>query len=243
MILNASASVPTSLLGIIGINKIDLNLTSTSKWGETRLRVALVLDNTGSMAQNGKMTALIAATKSLLGQLQNAATVNGDVYVSIVPFVKDVNLDPTNWSSDYIYWGTTTGASPQDPNATDDSSWDANNGTCSAGNYSPRSTCFAARDLLDFGQIAEPMCQRGHLLEFHLHHAEHVHGRGHLLDIRAKRRRAPAPARALARYPAKPRRTDAPARALARYLAKLAEHMHQRGHLLDIEQNHAEQLH
>ena len=66
MLLNATASVPTYLLGIIGINNIDLNLTSTSKWGETRLRVALVLDNTGSMAQSGKMTALIAATKSLL---------------------------------------------------------------------------------------------------------------------------------------------------------------------------------
>ena len=58
MVMSASASVPTSLLGIIGINNIDLNLTSTSKWGETKLRVALVLDNTGSMAQNGKMTAL-----------------------------------------------------------------------------------------------------------------------------------------------------------------------------------------
>jgi Flp pilus assembly protein TadG len=138
MLLNATASVPTYLLGIIGIHNIDLDLTSTSKWGETRLRVALVLDNTGSMAQNGKMTALIAATKSLLGQLQAAASVNGDVYVSIVPFVKDVNLDPTNYNSDYIYWGTPT----QDPTFSDDSSWDANYGTCSAGNYSPRSTCF-----------------------------------------------------------------------------------------------------
>ena len=38
------------------------------------------------------MTALQSATKSLLTQLQTAATNNGDVYVSIVPFVKDVNL-------------------------------------------------------------------------------------------------------------------------------------------------------
>jgi Flp pilus assembly protein TadG len=138
MILNATAQVPTTLISIIGINNIDLSLTSTSKWGETRLRVALVLDNTGSMAQSGKMTALIAATKSLLGQLQAAASVNGDVYVSIIPFVKDVNLDPSNYNSDFIYWGT----SAQDPTFSDNSSWDATNGTCSAGNYSPRSTCF-----------------------------------------------------------------------------------------------------
>ena len=66
--------------------------SGTAKWGTSRLRVALVLDNTGSMADNGKMTALISATKSLLTQLQSAVTTNGDVYVSIVPFVKDVNL-------------------------------------------------------------------------------------------------------------------------------------------------------
>ena len=36
--------------------------------------------------------------------MQNAATVNGDVYVSIVPFVKDVNLDPSNYASNYIDW-------------------------------------------------------------------------------------------------------------------------------------------
>ena len=62
ILLNVTASVPTYLLGVIGINNIDLSLTSTAKWGETRLRVAMVLDNTGSMAQSGKMTALQAAS-------------------------------------------------------------------------------------------------------------------------------------------------------------------------------------
>ena len=137
MILSASASVPTSILGIIGYNKIDLNLTSTSKWGETRLRVALVLDNTGSMAQSGKMPALQAATKSLLGQLQAAASVNGDVYVSITPFVVDSNIDASNWNADYIYWGTAA----QDPTLSDNSSWDANNGTCNIPGNSTRKAC------------------------------------------------------------------------------------------------------
>ena len=65
------------------------------KWGNTRLRVALVLDNTGSMSSAGKLTALKTATTSLLGQLQTAAAKDGDVYVSIIPFVKDVAVDPT----------------------------------------------------------------------------------------------------------------------------------------------------
>ena len=137
MVVTAMAEVPTSLLGIIGIDKIDVTSSSTSKWGETRLRVALVLDNTGSMADAGKMSALQSATNSLLTQLKNAVTTDGDVYVSIVPFVKDVNLGAANWNSDYLYWGTVA----QDPTLSDNKSWDANNGSCSISSYSPRSSC------------------------------------------------------------------------------------------------------
>jgi hypothetical protein len=111
--------------------------SSTAKWGSNLLRVALVLDNTGSMADAGKMSALQSATKSLLTQLQTAATNNGDVYVSIVPFVKDVNLGAANWNSNYLYW--------DDAAKSDNNSWDANNGTCSSpfSSYSPRSACVA----------------------------------------------------------------------------------------------------
>jgi Flp pilus assembly protein TadG len=112
MVVTATAEVPTSLLGIIGIDKIDVTSSSTSKWGETRLRVALVLDNTGSMADAGKMSALQSATKSLLTQLQNAVTTDGDVYVSIVPFVKDVNLDASNYASNYLDWTEWEGEPP-----------------------------------------------------------------------------------------------------------------------------------
>jgi len=96
MVVTASVEVPTVLMSVVHIDKIDLTTSATSKWGETKLRVALVLDNTGSMGQSGKMAALQTATKSLLTQLQNAVTVPGDVYVSIVPFVKDVNLGAAN---------------------------------------------------------------------------------------------------------------------------------------------------
>ncbi|MGH6726830.1 MAG: pilus assembly protein TadG-related protein [Pseudolabrys sp.] len=137
VIINGSADVPTSLLNIIGYPSITVTGSSTTKWGSNLLRVALVLDNTGSMADDGKMTALQSATKSLLSQLQNVASNNGDVYVSIVPFVKDVNLGASNYASNYIYWGTPT----QDTNLSDNNSWDANNGSCSIGNYSSRSSC------------------------------------------------------------------------------------------------------
>ncbi len=102
--VSAGAKEPTVFMGIFGKTSIDINVTTTTKWGNSRLRVALVLDNTGSMAENGKMTALQSATKNLLSQLQSAASTNGDVYVSIVPFVKDVNLDSSNYNASWIDW-------------------------------------------------------------------------------------------------------------------------------------------
>ncbi len=113
--ITGSADVPTTFLTVIGHDSIAVGGSSTAKWGSTRLRVALVLDNTGSMAQSGKMTALKSATKSLLSQLQAAATNDGDVYVSIIPFSRDVNVGSVNYNANWIDW----------------TDWDNNNGTCS----------------------------------------------------------------------------------------------------------------
>ena len=104
VIVKGSADVPTNLLGIIGYNQITVNGSSTSKWGTSRLRVALVLDTTGSMNSDNKIGALKTATKSLLTQLQDAAAVNGDVYVSLIPFSKNVNLGAGNFNANYIDW-------------------------------------------------------------------------------------------------------------------------------------------
>ena len=73
------------------------------------------------MGESGKMTALKTATQNLLTQLKNAVNTAGDVYVSIVPFVKDVNLGAGNYASDWIDW----------------TEWNAANGTCTGySNYS-----------------------------------------------------------------------------------------------------------
>ena len=117
VVVNGSALVPTSFLGIMGYQNITVNGSSTVKWGSSRLRVALVLDNTGSMADAGKITALKTATKSLLSQLQNAAGTNGDVYVSIIPFNKDVNVGSVNYNATWIDW----------------TDWNASSQTCSRG--------------------------------------------------------------------------------------------------------------
>ena len=124
VVVNGSVSVPTTLMGIFGHNAITVSSSSTTAWGTSRLRVALVLDNTGSMSWSGKMSALKTATKNLLSQLQSAATTDGDVYVSIIPFVKDVNFDKSNYSANWIDW----------------TEWDANNGTCKGGGWNSTQT-------------------------------------------------------------------------------------------------------
>ena len=123
--LSGTAVVHTSFLSVIGVSQIDINSTSVSTWGNTRLRVALVLDNTGSMNDAGKIDALRTASQNLLNQLQAAALHPDDVYVSIVPFVKDVNVGPSNYNQSWVRWNL----------------WDAVNGKCSNTTYKNQSSC------------------------------------------------------------------------------------------------------
>ncbi len=125
VLLNGTAVVNTNFLGMLGYTKIDLKANSTVTWGNTRLRVALVLDNTGSMSSSSKMTALKTATQNLLTQLKKAAVTDGDVYVSIIPFSKDVNVGASNYDQSWIRWDL----------------WEAENGKCSNNNYSTQSSC------------------------------------------------------------------------------------------------------
>jgi Flp pilus assembly protein TadG len=122
VVVTATSSVKTMFMGILGFTQLPVAAASTSTWGNKRLRVALVLDNTGSMSEGtqvSKISALKTATHNLLGQLKSAAMVDGDVYVSIIPFVKDVNVGSSNYNQDWIDW----------------TDWNANNGTCSGGSW------------------------------------------------------------------------------------------------------------
>jgi Flp pilus assembly protein TadG len=112
VVVTANTTMDTSLVRVLRIKystsslltQIPIAASSTSQWGNTRLRVALVLDNTGSMNSSGKLSALKTATNNLLSQLKTAATTPDDVYVSIIPFVRDVNADRNNYNAIWIDW-------------------------------------------------------------------------------------------------------------------------------------------
>jgi Flp pilus assembly protein TadG len=116
----ATADVKTDFMQLMGLPKLNVGVESQAKWGNTKMRVALALDTTGSMAWDGKMDALKTATKNLLSQLKASAAKNGDVYVSIIPFSKGVNVSGIgNKNSSWIRWKG------------DDDTWEETNGECS----------------------------------------------------------------------------------------------------------------
>jgi Flp pilus assembly protein TadG len=142
VLVNGQANVPTALMSAVGYDSITVKGSSTAKWGSTRLRVALALDNTPSMNQSGKMTALKDATRKLLNQLKAAAGKDGDVYVSIVPFSTDVNVGSGNVNASWIDW----------------SLWDAENGRCSGGSGNSKAACEAGSCSIS-GKTTKSSCE------------------------------------------------------------------------------------
>jgi hypothetical protein len=72
-----------------------------------KMRVALALDNTGSMADNNKINALrnaVAGSGGLIDQLSALAKNPGDVYISVIPFAKVVNVGASKAGATWIDW-------------------------------------------------------------------------------------------------------------------------------------------
>ncbi|MGA7714105.1 MAG: pilus assembly protein TadG-related protein [Rhizomicrobium sp.] len=109
--------MPTEVLTAVGVNALAVNVSTTVVWGQMKLWVALVLDNTGSMTETdssgtSKISALQSASHQLLTMLQNASSVAGDVQVAVVPFARDVNLGTSYANSTWLSWTDFTAAPP-----------------------------------------------------------------------------------------------------------------------------------
>jgi Flp pilus assembly protein TadG len=125
ILINGAGSVDTDFMKVAGFPNINFNTSSTSTWGNVRMRVAMALDVTGSMADDGKMPAMQTAAKALIDQLSALAKSNGDIYISVIPFAKDVNVGPSNYNQNWV----------------DFTDWDKVNGTCSSTKYTKKSNC------------------------------------------------------------------------------------------------------
>lgn len=118
--VSATDPMPTTLLSVVGYRTFAVKASSTVVWGQQKLWVSLVLDNTGSMTQTdrsgaSKITALKTASHQLLTLLQNVATNPGDVQVAITPFSRNVKLGVAKANETWLSWTDWLAAPTQTP--------------------------------------------------------------------------------------------------------------------------------
>ena len=116
-VVSTSDTMPTTMLKMVGINTMTVDASSTVVWGQLKIWVALVLDNTGSMSDTdytglSKLSALKSASHQLLTMLQGASTTPGDVRVSITPFARDVMIGAGYSASNWLSYTDFTAAPP-----------------------------------------------------------------------------------------------------------------------------------
>lgn len=102
--LTVQAKMPTSFLGLVGINNLDVAQKSEiTKMGK-KLEVVLVLDTTGSMSSSSKLSTMKTAAQNLIDTVAGAAVNTGDVKVSIVPFSVSVDVGTSYSNANWLKW-------------------------------------------------------------------------------------------------------------------------------------------
>lgn len=100
--IEAVASMPTSFARLMHPEPISVAVSSESAAGGQAIEVALVLDTTGSMNQDGKLPALKQAAKDFLTYLDKTVLSRSDAKVALVPFTTQVNLGPITTSAAWL---------------------------------------------------------------------------------------------------------------------------------------------
>lgn len=111
--------IDTSLMSIAGLKKMDIGAVSQVNVGSEALEIALVLDNTGSMA-GAKIANLKAAATKLVDILEEETSDYADAKIAVVPFAEYVNVGRGNsgagWLDtsgvDLATWGGCVGSRP-----------------------------------------------------------------------------------------------------------------------------------
>ncbi len=121
--LTANGQMATSFSGLLGVSTMQVYGASTVKYGTSHIELALVLDNTGSMAADGKLQALKDAASKLVDTLEASALASGDaeaLKIGVVPFSMTVNVGSQYQNASWIS-GAMPAAYGVDADAVDDS--------------------------------------------------------------------------------------------------------------------------
>lgn len=93
--LSGTSTIPSAVVGLMGVQTLPVNGHATTQRNVSHIELALVLDNTGSMNDDNKLSSLKSASDSLIDTLQTSATQSGDVNslkIGVVPFSTTVNI-------------------------------------------------------------------------------------------------------------------------------------------------------
>lgn len=98
--ISATATIPTTLFGIISQQSTSFTDNAVAQRAGSGLEVAIVLDQTSSMLQTEgsqtKLAAAQAAVGTLLGILYGSQDTQKNLWVSVVPFARTVNIGTGN---------------------------------------------------------------------------------------------------------------------------------------------------
>ncbi len=106
--LTSGGIIPTTFMSIFGIKQVEVGAGTRVVRGDGTIEVALVLDNSGSMA-GGPIAELKAAAANLVDVVFSGATGDDKIRIGIVPFAGSVNVGAHRRSEGWI---DTDGLSP-----------------------------------------------------------------------------------------------------------------------------------
>jgi len=84
----------TMFLHLLGIDKIDVDADTTVQRNVQGIEVALVMDNTGSMATNNNIATLRTAATNFVNTLYDLAEEDEYIRIGLVPYSTSVNVGP-----------------------------------------------------------------------------------------------------------------------------------------------------
>ncbi len=138
--VSVAANVPTAMMHLAGFPNMPIHAAASVNYATKKLEIALVLDNTGSMAGQGKMAALKVAATNFVNQLAATSPAAGDIRVSMIPFATQVRVSPTQAGQPWLQMNGLTSATWSGCIADRDMNWDV---TANPGAFYPAVNCAA----------------------------------------------------------------------------------------------------
>ncbi len=91
----AKSDINTAFMGIIGLNTVDVNSQSEATISSKKFELSMMLDVTGSMRNQDKLSALKNAAKNAIDILLPATSSNNKMRIGLVPYSESVNVGRT----------------------------------------------------------------------------------------------------------------------------------------------------